>query len=314
MNTALELKHLSKTYRIGWRRTARVAVADLSFSVPDGTIFGLLGPNGAGKTTTLKMAIGLLRPDTGSVRVFGGDVGDLNVRSRVGFLPESPYFYRYLNAEKALDFYARLFGIPKRERRERTERLLEMVGLSDASDLPLAKFSKGMLQRFGIAQALVNDPDLLIVDEPASGLDPLGQVEMRRMLTELNAEGKTILLSSHHLSEIENVCHEVAIMNKGRIVARGKLDDLLDVGGVYSVAASGLPKNWRPVEVPAEIERSDGRTVVKVEKKNLDDLIANVHSSGGCVEEVVKVTKTLEELFLELVTQSNGDGGESDGR
>ena len=314
MDTALELEHVSKSYRVGWRKTKRTAVADLSLRVPAGTVFGLLGPNGAGKTTTLKMAIGLLRPDSGSVRIFGRDVGDLGVRRRVGFLPESPYFYAHLTAEKALEFYARLFGMKKTERRKAAERLLDLVGLADAAKLPLGKFSKGMLQRFGIAQALVNNPDLLIVDEPASGLDPLGQVEIRRILAALNAEGKSILLSSHHLSEIENMCQEVAVINKGKAVARGKIEKLLDAGGVYSVSASGLPKNWRPVDAPAEIERSDGLAKLKVDKNNLNGLIANIQTSGGSIEEVRKVTKTLEELFLDLVGKDPGDGDEGNGR
>lgn len=307
MDIALELEHLSKSYKVGWRKTERTAVVDVSLTVPAGTVFGLLGPNGAGKTTTIKMAVGFLHPDSGSVHIFGQETLDPKVRARIGFLPESPYFYPHLTAGKALDFYARLFGIERAVRRERVKRLLEMVGLSDAVKLPLNKFSKGMLQRFGIAQALVNDPELLIVDEPASGLDPIGQVEMRKLLNSLNEEGKSILLSSHYLSEVENICHEVAVLNKGKVIARGKIGDLLDTGGAYSVMASGLPKSWRPVEPPARQERLNGTVRLTVEKKYVGSLIANVQSSGGLIEDVRKVTKTLEELFVDLV------GGDASG-
>ncbi|MHB0976861.1 MAG: ABC transporter ATP-binding protein [Candidatus Aquicultorales bacterium] len=307
MDIALELANLSKTYKVGFRRTPRTAVVDVSLSIPTGKVFGLLGPNGAGKTTTIKMAVGFLRPDSGSVRIFGMDAKDPKVRAGLGFLPEHPYFYPHLTAEKALDFYAQLFRIRRSARREKTEKLLDLVGLTDSKTLQLGKFSKGMLQRLGIAQALVNDPELLIVDEPASGLDPIGQVEMRNLLTKLNAEGKSILLSSHYLSDVENLCHEVAFINKGTVIARGTIESLLDAGDVYTVTAVKLPKGWRPVETPATMERLNGSVRLTLTKKHVDEAIGDIHSSGGKVEDVRRMTKSLEELFMELV------GGEASG-
>ncbi|HZD60306.1 MAG TPA: ABC transporter ATP-binding protein [Anaerolineae bacterium] len=300
MNIALELENLAKTYKIGWRRTERKAVENISLAVPSGTVFGLLGPNGAGKTTTIKIAIGFLRPDSGRISIFG-QANSRKARSRIGFLPEQPYFYPHLTAEKALDFYARLFNMRKTERNERVKLLLDTVGLSDAAKLPLNKFSKGMLQRFGIAQSLVNDPDLLIVDEPASGLDPIGQIEMRKILTALNAEGKSILLSSHYLSEVENLCHEVAIINKGAVIARGKIEKLLDAGDSYAITASSLPMGWQPFTLPANVEHVNGLVRVVVDRNHLDGVIENIRSSGGFIEGVQRTTKTLEQLYIEII-------------
>ncbi|MBE0447607.1 MAG: ABC transporter ATP-binding protein [Actinobacteria bacterium] len=300
MDTALELENLAKTYKIGWRGIERKAVVDISLAIPTGTVFGLLGPNGAGKTTTIKMAVGFLRPDSGRISIFG-QANSLKIRSRIGFLPEQPYFYPHLTAEKALDFYARLFYIKKAVRQERVRLLLDTVGLSDSANLPLQKFSKGMLQRFGIAQALVNNPDLLIVDEPASGLDPIGQVEIRKILTALNAEGKSILLSSHYLSEVENICHEVAIINKGTVISRGKVKNLLDTGDTYAVIASSLPTDWQPIKLATKIERVNGMVRMVVEKHRLDRAIENIRSSGGFIEGVHRTTKTLEQLFMEII-------------
>ncbi|MCL6472961.1 MAG: ABC transporter ATP-binding protein [Firmicutes bacterium] len=300
MDKALELENLSKTYKIGWRMLKRRAVVDVSLSVPSGKVFGLLGPNGAGKTTTIKMALGFLRPDSGQVRIFGEPMS-AKARERIGFLPEQPYFYPHLSAEAALHFYAKLFGIRKTERAERVGSLLETVGLADAAKLPLSKFSKGMLQRFGIAQALINNPDLLIVDEPASGLDPIGQVEMRRLLLALNAEGKSILLSSHYLSEVENICHEVAIMNKGTVIARGKIEDLLNEENMYTVTAYTLPKTWRTAKSVIRAGGRKGAQSFMVKEDELDGLIDSIRLAGGHIKDVRRVTKTLEQLFVELI-------------
>lgn len=307
METALELEHLAKTYKVGPKKIERKAVVDISLTIPAGTVFGLLGPNGAGKTTTIKMTIGFLRPDSGNVTIFG-EANGIKTRSRIGFLPEQPYFYPHLTAQNALDFYARLFGIGKTIRNERAMQLLDLVGLSDAAGLPLNKFSKGMLQRFGIAQALINDPDLLIVDEPASGLDPIGQVEIRRILTSLNAEGKSILLSSHYLSEVENICHEVAFINKGVVIVRGRIEDLLDSGDVYTVRASNLPKSWQPRAEVIKRERENALLRLTVKKADLEQTIDGIRSSAGFIEDVRKVTKSLEQLFMELI----GDGVNGD--
>lgn len=306
METALELEHLVKTYRTGLKKIERKAVTDISLTVPVGTVFGLLGPNGAGKTTTIKMAIGFLRPDSGTITIFG-KANSIKTRNRIGFLPEQPYFYPHLTAENALEFYAKLFGISKAIRDQRIAHLLDMVGLSDATRLSLNRFSKGMLQRFGIAQALISDPDLLIVDEPASGLDPIGQVEMRKILTALNAQGKSILLSSHYLSEVENMCHEVAFINKGTVIARGKIEDLLNSGDIYTVRALNLPTSWRPRLDAIKMEQKNGCIQVTVKKDDLEKTIDGVRSSAGFIEDIRKVTKSLEQLFMELV------GGDASG-
>lgn len=306
MDIALELEHLAKTYKSGRKALERKAVVDISLTVPVGTVFGLLGPNGAGKTTTIKMAMGFVRPDSGRVAIFG-EPDSAKMRRRIGFLPEQPYFYPYLTAQSALDFYAKLFGIKRAQRVERSKRLLDTVGLGDVIGLPLNKFSKGMLQRFGIAQALINDPDLLIFDEPASGLDPIGQVEIREILTSLNSQGKSILLSSHYLSEVQNLCHEVAFVNKGSVIARGKIDDLLDVGDVYTISVSSLSDDRRPSDGIIEAQRENGLLRMTVKRDNLEQTIDAVRLSGGFIENIGKTTKSLEELFLELV--GGGVGG-----
>jgi ABC-2 type transport system ATP-binding protein len=300
MELALELENLSKTYRTGWRRIERKVVTDISLAIPSGKVFGLLGPNGAGKTTTIKIALGFLRPDSGRVSIFGRK-NSAGLRERIGFLSEQPYFYPYLTAEQAMDFYGRLFGMKNAVRKERIAKLLELVGLSDASKLPLNKFSKGMMQRLGIAQALINNPDLLIVDEPASGLDPIGQVEIRTILKNLNNEGKSILISSHYLSELENVCHEVAIVNKGAVIMRGKIEDLLSSGNSYIVRASGLPDTWKPPTILKNVDKYKESVNMIIDKDDLDGIIDSVRSSAGHVEEVRNVTKSLEQLFLEMV-------------
>lgn len=300
MIEALELERLVKIYKSGRKAIDRKVVADLSITVRVGTVFGLLGPNGAGKTTTIKMAMGFVRPDSGSVKVFG-EPNNAKMRSRIGFLPEQPYFYPHLTAEGALDFYARLFGLSKTVRNERIEQLLGTVGLSDVAGLTLNQFSKGMMQRFGIAQALINDPDLLVVDEPASGLDPIGQVDMRTILTSLNRQGKSILLSSHYLSDVENICDEVAFVNKGAVIARGKIVDLLDTENVYSVSASGLPKGWQPTVQVIGVETENGLLRITVNREGLEQTIDAIRSSDGFIEDVRKVTKSLEKLFLELI-------------
>ncbi|MBI4733377.1 MAG: ABC transporter ATP-binding protein, partial [Rubrobacteridae bacterium] len=282
MIEALELDRLAKTYKTGWRNE-RKAVTDISLSIPEGTVFGLLGPNGAGKTTTIKLALGFLKPDSGTINIFGERNG-VQARKRIGFLPEQPYFYPYLNGQQALDFYAKLFGIKRNIRNERVLELLKLVGLSDALKLPINKYSKGMMQRLGIAQALINNPDLLIVDEPASGLDPLGQVEMRALLKSLNDEGKSILLSSHYLSEVENICHEVAVINKGSVIARGKIEDLLDSGNIYRIKACGLPATWKARVDLLKFETADSTSIITIDGSELNHIIDSIRSSDGQIE------------------------------
>jgi ABC-2 type transport system ATP-binding protein len=222
-----EVANLSKTFYIGFFRKRVDAVKNVSFTVRSGEIFGLLGPNGAGKTTLIKTAMGLIFPTRGNVSFFGSKGRQHKVRRHVGYLPENPYFHEYLTPKELLDFFGRLYGLSAREIRERSGELIEMVGLSDAAKRPLRKFSKGMLQRIGLAQALIAQPKLLVLDEPMSGLDPIGRKFVVDLIAELNQKGTTIIFSSHILSDVERLCNRVVILNKGNVVSKGTLQDLL---------------------------------------------------------------------------------------
>lgn len=228
---ALVKDHVSNFLRKRFR-----AVDGISFSVARGEAFGLLGPNGAGKTTTQKLLLGLLRPTAGEVHVLGRKAGHPESLRRIGYLPENPYFYSHLTAQEFLDFFGRLFDLGKSERQKRSARLLEMVSLAEAGSKPIRKFSKGMLQRLGIAQALINDPDLIFLDEPNSGLDPIGRRDMRRIIMKLKEEGKTIFLNSHLLPDVNELCDRIMILHRGRCVAEDRVSD---------IAASG---NYRDLE------------------------------------------------------------------
>jgi ABC-2 type transport system ATP-binding protein len=218
---------LTKIFADWWGRNKVVAVDDLNIKVKRNEVFGLLGPNGSGKTTTLKMILSLLYPTRGRVLVLGGDSSDPRINAHIGFLPEESYLYRYLTARETLDFYGRLFGLNGRVRRERIDTLLEMVGLQAAANRQVGTFSKGMQRRIGLAQALINDPDLLILDEPTSGLDPIGTRQIKDLIIQLARRGKTILLSSHLLADVEDVCDRIAILYGGKVRVEGKVDDLL---------------------------------------------------------------------------------------
>ncbi|MGD9781486.1 MAG: ABC transporter ATP-binding protein [Kiritimatiellia bacterium] len=225
--TALRAENLSKTFRDFWRRPRVEAVRSVSFDVPAGQVFGLLGPNGSGKSTTIKMILGLLFPTAGTLEVLGASPRSVAVKQRIGYLPEESYLYPHLTPLETLSFYARLFRLPSAEARARIDQLLEMIGLSHARHRPVGEFSKGMARRIGLAQALLNDPDLVILDEPTAGLDPQGTRQVKDLILALAARGKTILLTSHLLADVEDVCRQVAILFNGRILARGALDSLL---------------------------------------------------------------------------------------
>lgn len=228
---AVETINLAKDYDVGfWRKRSRKALQALNLRVECGEVFGLLGPNGAGKTTTLKLLFRLVFPTSGTARILGKNLEDISFHARVGYLPENPYFYDHLTAEEYLNFAAQLFGIPRAKRRLRIAELLEQVGLKEARDVPLRKFSKGMVQRVGIAQALVNDPDVLFLDEPMSGLDPLGRREVRDLILALKGQMKTVFFSTHILSDAEMLCDRVAILNRGCLLGCGELSKILAVG------------------------------------------------------------------------------------
>ncbi len=227
--TVLSVENLTKEYRTHFRRKRVRAVVDATFSVERGEIFGFVGPNGAGKTTTIRTLLGLIRPTSGRCAVFGRPVPSLDARARLGFLPESPYFYDYLTARELCDLAGRLFGLDGAARRRRGGELLERVGLAADADRPLRKYSKGMLQRAGLAQALMGDPELVVLDEPMSGLDPLGRKQVRDLIVALHESGKTVFFSTHILPDVEAICQRVAIIAGGRIQEVGTVNGLLDV-------------------------------------------------------------------------------------
>lgn len=300
---AIRLEGIKKTYKARGKQKREPAVSDISLEVKAGEIFGLLGPNGAGKTTTLKIMLGLVYPDEGEGAILGSPLGDVKARARIGFLSEQPYFYPFLTAEKGLNLYGKFFGIEPKKRQERIKEVLRLVRLESHSYLTLSKYSKGMLQRFGIAQALMNEPDLLILDEPSSGLDPIGQIEVRDLLLKLKEEGKTIFLSSHQLSEVENICDAVTIVAHGKTVMGGKLDELLQIQGITRVTFVGedpvLQKALTPLAVSSTA--ADGSTIVEVPNEKLYAAIEAAHKVGAELFSVEPKRRSLEDLFLEAV-------------
>jgi ABC-2 type transport system ATP-binding protein len=302
---AVTLEHIKKTYRVGATRKRKAAVEDLSLEVGYGGIFGLLGPNGAGKTTTLKVILGIVFPEGGSGTLLGKPLGDRSAHARLGFLPEQPYFYGFLTAEKGLALYGQFFGMGDSALERRSAELIELVGLPHGSHLTLDKYSKGMLQRFGIAQALLNDPELVILDEPSSGLDPVGQKEVRDILLRLKDDGKTIFLSSHQLSEVENICDAVSIMNAGRSVVEGRLSELLTVEGLTRVVLSGDEDAARDrFPVARSVEQRDGLTVVEVDSRDAYLALEAAKAAGLELVSAQPYHRSLEDLFLETVKEA----------
>ncbi len=296
----VRLDGLVKTFRGHLGLGKHVAVDGLTLEVRRGEIFGLLGPNGAGKTTTLKTMMGLLRPDRGEVRLLGLSPTDPAARARVGFLPENPYFYDYLTGEEFLDFYGRLHGIPAAERRRRIAEILARVGLEGRSRGSLRKFSKGMVQRIGLAQALLHRPELVVLDEPMSGLDPIGRREVRDLILAQREAGRTVFFSSHILQDAEMLCDRVAILVRGRVRYEGTLDALGDrQPRWFEVAIVGpVPAEWS-----GEVCSSQGgQTLVRVpDVETLTRLLAATPAAGGQVVSVWPRRETLEDLFLRHV-------------
>lgn len=250
---AIEILGLAKTYRVGfWRQRAKRALEPLHLTVEDGEIFGFLGPNGAGKTTTLKMLTGLVFPTSGTARILGKEWTDPEVKAQIGFLPEQPYFYDYLTAHELLNYYGQLSGVPANVRQPRIKKMLERVGLTDIKGVELRKFSKGMLQRVGIAQAILHDPKLVFLDEPMSGLDPLGRREVRDLILELQQEGKTVFFSTHILSDAEALCDRVAIIHQGELRGLGAVEEL-----THSVEGQ-VEVTWQGTLVPASLRALGG--------------------------------------------------------
>ncbi|MRS13133.1 MAG: ABC transporter ATP-binding protein [Actinobacteria bacterium] len=309
---AVLIANARKTYRPVVGAVHRDAVSDVSISVDRGAIHGLLGPNGAGKTTTLKMLLGLVRPTAGTFRILGEDSTRPAGRRRVGFMPEQPYFPQHLTAAHALKLYAQLAGVPRGEIGSRTSALLERVGLAGRDKTTLLTFSRGMLQRLGIAQALINEPEVVILDEPASGLDPVGQRDVRNLMLELRDSGVTVLLSSHQLSEVEAVCDQVSILNAGRVAVEGDLDDLLNVEGRSSVRAK-VPGDTLPPPVAAlagSVAVSGGLWVFSVADKDVRAAVDGIDDAGGRTLAVAPMRDSLEDYFARMLAETAGEADE----
>ena len=308
---AILITDARKAYRPIVGAPARDAVAGVSISVARGTIHGLLGPNGAGKTTMLKMLLGLVRPTGGTFLIEGVDSTKPAGRRAVGFMPEQPYFPQHLTAAHALRLYARLSGVARAEIPGRIDALLKRVGLAGRGRATLDTFSRGMLQRLGIAQALINDPAVVILDEPASGLDPVGQRDMRNLMLSLRDAGVTVLLSSHQLSEVETVCDDVTIMNAGRVAAEGDLDSLLNIEGRTSVRVR-VPGDELPPQVTAvagSVAVSGGVWVFSVADEQVRSVIDAIDDAGGRVLSVTPMRDSLEDYFARLLAETAGEVG-----
>ena len=237
----LVCQNLTKDFTDLWGRPTVRSVENLDLTIKRGEIFGLLGPNGAGKTTTIKMILGLIFPTSVSVRVLNSDPRDVAAKQKIGYLPEESYLHKFLNADETLDFYGRLFDLPRDLRRKRTDELIARVGLQHARKRPLKEYSKGMVRRVGLAQCLINDPEFILLDEPTSGMDPIGSREIKDLILDLKRAGKTVLLSSHLLADVEDVCDRVAMLYRGRKQLEGRVDDLLEAGLATEISVTGLP-------------------------------------------------------------------------
>jgi ABC-2 type transport system ATP-binding protein len=309
---------LTKDFPQGfWRPRPHRAVDGLSFDIPEGGVFGLLGPNGAGKSTTLKLLLDLLRPTSGRAEIFGRPAGDLAARQRLGFLPENPAFYDHLTAEELLEYFAGLFGYRGEERRARAGAALDRVGLGADRRRPLRQYSKGMVQRVGLAQAIVNDPALVILDEPMSGLDPVGRRDVREMILALRDEGRTVLFSSHILSDAEQLCSRVGILAKGRLVAEGTVGELTHHAGGTDVTASGVPPAFVDRMTPRVRKVSpiaDGRYRFELPAgERPEPFIAELAAAGAMLVSVAPVGASLEEAFMQALGTGARHAGEVPG-
>lgn len=310
---AIEVVGLSKTYRTPLRRRRVEALREVTFTVERGHIFGFVGPNGAGKTTTIRTLMGLIRPTGGRAALLGEPVPSRAARARVGFLPEAPYFYDYLTVGELLDLAGRLFGLPAAERKRRAGELIERVGLTGARSQSLKKFSKGMLQRAGLAQALMNDPELVVLDEPMSGLDPIGRKEVRDLILELRDRGKTVFFSTHILTDVEALTDRVAIIARGQLQAHGTPAELVRRAVLGVEIAVRLPADADAGPLTgdaAKVRRvGDELALTLPGGADVDAWLARAHAAGAKIISVVPRHETLEELFLRTVGGAGGAGG-----
>ena len=308
---AIEILGLEKTYTVGfWRRRLKRALLPLHLTVEEGEIFGFLGPNGAGKTTTLKIMMGLVFPTAGSARILGREWSDPEVKAQIGFLPEQPYFYDYLTAHELLNYYGQLSGVRAKARTQRVDEVLGRVGLTDVQGVQLRKFSKGMLQRVGIAQAILHDPKLVFFDEPMSGLDPLGRREVRDLMEQLKHQGKTVFFSTHILSDAESLCDRVAIIHKGELRGTGKIEELT------STTEGKVEVVWQGTEIPASIKglgaecHVTGETVRAVIGENQQDAaIDALRRERLKLISITPLRTSLEAYFVEKLQHSETMAG-----
>src|SRR5688572_9108792 len=284
-NEAIRTESLTKVYRDFWGRPKVTALDDLNLTIHRGEVFGLLGPNGSGKSTTIKLLLGLIFPTRGKASILGEPIGSTKINSKIGFLPEESYLYRFLNGEETLHFYGRLFKIPRRELNRRVPELLDIVGLDAKSrKRKLREYSKGMARRIGLAQALINNPDLILLDEPTTGLDPIGTREMKDLILSLKAQGKTVLLCSHLLADMQDVCDRITILYRGKMQTLGHVKDLLQVKGVTDIQARGMSE------------------------EQIEELRQCLARMGVTDATVTHPTTTLEDLFIRVVKENEGDG------
>jgi ABC-2 type transport system ATP-binding protein len=308
---AIEILGLEKTYSVGfWRKRPKRALRPLQLTVEDGEIFGFLGPNGAGKTTTLKLLMGLVFPTAGSARILGREWTDPSVKAQIGFLPEQPYFYDYLTAHELLEYYGQLSGVPAKQRRQRVDQVLQQVGLRDVQGVQLRKFSKGMLQRVGIGQAILHDPKLVFFDEPMSGLDPMGRREVRDLMEQLKHEGKTVFFSTHILSDAEALCDRVAIIHQGELRGVGAVEDLTSsVQGKVEVI-------WQGTQVPASIKAlgaechvTGDRVRAIINENQQDAVIDTLRRERLRLIAITPVRTSLEAYFVEKLRRAETTAG-----
>ena len=311
--SAIEILGLEKTYSVGfWRKRPKRALHPLHLSVEDGEIFGFLGPNGAGKTTTLKLLMGLVFPTAGSARILGREWTDPRVKAQIGFLPEQPYFYDYLTAHELLEYYGQLSGVPAKQRKQRVEQVVQQVGLRDVQGVQLRKFSKGMLQRVGIGQAILHDPKLVFFDEPMSGLDPMGRREVRDLMVQLKREGKTVFFSTHILSDAETLCDRVAIIHKGELRGVGAVEDLTSsVQGKVEVI-------WHGTQVPATLKAAGAECHVTgdrvraiIDESQQDAVIDALRRERLRLIAITPVRTSLEAYFVEKLRRAETTAGSS---
>ena len=312
--TAIETIDLQKSYRLGfWRKRRKTALHPLNLSIHEGEIFGYLGPNGAGKTTTLRLLMGIIFPTAGSARILGRDMQDPRIKAQIGFLPEQPYFYDYLTASELLHYYAQLSGVPAGDRAPKVAAMLKRVGLADAAGLQLRKFSKGMLQRVGIAQAILHDPKVVFLDEPMSGLDPIGRREVRDLIQQLKDDGKTVFFSTHILSDAEDLCDRVAVLHQGTLRGAGTIQELTaSTGGRVEIHWQGAGADAAIVALGGEPRVSaESRRVVLPEDRLEPALDALRHAHLRLIS-VVPVRITLEDYFLQQMSEPAARGASAE--